>query len=58
MVVLGLKSHEHLLQWEIKLKDKGLKYYKFEEDDINNEGTSIAIEPLEDGSIFKELRLL
>lgn len=58
MVMLGLKDQEDLIKWEEVLKSNNLKFSTFIEPDIGDQKTSIAIQPLDNSLLFKELKLL
>lgn len=58
LVLLAVPNEQELTNWEQKLKDNNLRFYTFVESYFNDAKTAICIEPLEDGSLFKELKLL
>lgn len=58
MVILGLNDEEELINWEKAFKELGLKYYSFRESYYGNSKTALALEPIVDGAMFSELKLL
>lgn len=58
MVILGVDNEEELINWENKFKELGLKFYSFRESYYANSKTALALEPIVDGEMFSELKLL
>lgn len=58
LVILGVEDEKELEVWENKLKEANLRFYTFTESYYNNSKTSICVEPVEDGKMFKGLKLL